>query len=70
MKLETHDDFGHAKRLNQRVVVYYRDNHEFAGRGIIISFDADTVTLLHDKVGTFNFLRENVFVFVEDQLVN
>lgn len=65
MKLETHDDFGHARRLNQKVLVYLRETGELEGRGIIIAFDKDTVSILSDSVGVLNFLRENVSVYVE-----
>jgi hypothetical protein len=70
MILETNDDLGHAKRLNQKVVAYYRDNQEFAGRGIIIAFNADAITLLDGSSGVYNFLRENVYIIDEDQILN
>jgi hypothetical protein len=68
MKIETHNDLGQAKRLNQTVLIYLIESGELVGRGIIIGFNNDAISILNDSVGMLNFLRENVNIFVEDQL--
>jgi len=62
MILTTHDQLGDAMRLSRRVSVYSYDGDEriLEARGIIISFDQDTVSVLDDRHGVYNFIRSNV----------
>ena len=62
MILVTHDQLGDAMRLSRRVSVYSRDGDELTleARGIILSFDQDTISVLDDQHGVYNFIRPNV----------
>ncbi|WP_199615525.1 hypothetical protein [Paenibacillus alkalitolerans] len=63
MKLETLDQLGEAKRLSRRVKVYFREDGTLAADGVILSFDADTVSILDYSIGVVHFFREVVDVY-------
>ena len=64
MILTTDQQFAEAMRHSRRVSVYSNDGGGLVleARGIIISFDKGTISVLDDNHGVYNFIRENVEV--------
>lgn len=64
MILTTDQQFAEAMRHSRRVSVYSIDDGGLVleARGIIISFDKGTISILDEVCGVFNFIRENIEV--------